>query len=120
MNYNQNNIFAKILRKEIPVDVVYEDTHTLAFYDIHPQAPLHILIIPKGSYTNYSDFITHASSQEIIGFFQTIQHLIQTFNLSSEGLRLITNQGPHGGQDVPHFHMHLLGGTFLGQMIQVS
>lgn len=118
MSYDTNNVFAKILRKEIPCNPVTETPHTLAFNDISPQAPIHILIIPKGAYITYDDFIKNASSEEILDFNQTIATLIRYKELEKTGYRLISNAGEHGLQEVPHFHMHLLAGRLLGGLLQ--
>jgi histidine triad (HIT) family protein len=118
MSYDTNNIFAKILRKEIPCNPVVETPHTLAFNDIAPQAPTHILIIPKDAYVTYGDFINNASPEEILDFNQTIATLIEQNGLNEAGYRIISNAGEHGGQEVPHFHVHLLGGRHLGNLLQ--
>lgn len=118
MSYDPNNIFAKILRQEIPCDKVYENDHVLAFNDIAPHAPTHILVIPKGAYTDASDFSEKASSTEKVAFMEAIGTI--TTELKTTGYRLIANTGLHGGQEVPHFHMHILGGKPLGPMLQKS
>ena len=115
--YDENNIFAKILRGEIPNDTVYEDAHVLAFNDINPQAPVHILIIPKGAYTDIADFSAHASAEEITAFYRALAQITQDKELIKNGFRSIANTGLNGGQEVPHFHMHILGGKALGAMI---
>lgn len=115
--YDPDNIFAKILRGEIPNNTVLENDHVLAFRDIAPQAPVHILVIPKGAYTSIDDFTAHASDSEIIAFNRALAKIIDTENLAEHGFRCIANTGMHGGQEVPHFHMHILGGKPLGKML---
>jgi len=122
MSYDDSNIFARILRGEIPNDTVAENEHALAFRDIRPQAPVHVLVIPKGAYVSYDDFAANASDAEIVGFHRLVAEVAQSEGLSlaqgSKGFRAITNAGAHGVQEVPHFHMHLLGGRPLGRMLQ--
>lgn len=115
--YDADNIFAKILRGEIPNHTVYEDEWALAFYDIAPQAPTHILIIPKGAYVSWDDFSVKAPADEITGFVRAIGHVARTHNLVSPGYRLLANIGADGGQEVPHLHVHLFGGKPLGVMV---
>ncbi len=115
--YDSNNIFAKILRGEIPCGKVYEDDHVLAFKDINPQAPVHILVIPKGAYVSISDFGAKASAAEIKVFFDAVSKIAAEQGLSEDGFRTITNTGANGGQEVPHFHLHILGGRRLGPML---
>lgn len=115
--YDPQNIFAKILREEIPCKKVHEDDFSLAFHDISPQAPLHILIIPKGPYTGFPHFMKRASPAEITGFFQAVEKVGKELGVEAGGYRLITNNGPDGGQEVPHFHVHLLAGKKLGPKI---
>ena len=117
MSYDPQNIFAKILRGEIPCTKVYENGSALAFKDIHPQAPTHILVIPKGPYVNYADFINSASNQEITEFHKAIAQVITETGLMIDGYRLISNTGPNGHQEVPHYHVHILGGADLGPML---
>jgi len=117
MAYDENNIFAKILRGEIPCDKVYEDEYVLAFNDIAPQAPVHVLVIPKGAYISIDDFGANASAQEVAGFFAAVSKIAAEQSLSENGFRSIANTGDHGGQEVPHFHLHLLGGEKLGSML---
>lgn len=114
LQYNLNNIFAKILRGEIPCKKVYESLHALAFEDVYPKAPVHVLIVPKGSYMNYSDFLSQAKEEEIIDFFKAVKMVAEKKNLLGQGYRLITNEGPDAHQEVHHFHVHLLGGVDLG------
>ena len=115
--YDDQNIFAKILRGEIPNNTAFENEYVLAFHDITPQAPLHILIIPKGAYIDIHDFSSHASPTEIAAFYQALSDLVEKHNLDKTGFRTISNAGVHGGQEVPHFHLHLLGGAQLGAII---
>ena len=115
--YDSNNIFAKILRGEIPNDTVYEDDHVLAFNDIAPQAPVHILVIPKGAYISIDDFGVNAGAEEIKAFYAAIASITKDKGLSGDGFRCIANTGINGGQEVPHFHMHILGGKKIGPMV---
>jgi diadenosine tetraphosphate (Ap4A) HIT family hydrolase len=116
-SYDQNNIFAKILRGEIPCNKVYEDEHVLAFHDIAPQAPVHILVIPKGAYVAVDDFGAQASAEEIQAFYRAVAHIVQEHGLMESGFRTIANTGLNGGQEVPHYHLHILGGKALGPML---
>lgn len=116
-SYDPNNVFAKILRGEIPCSKVYEDDYVLAFNDIAPQAPVHILVIPKGAYISLSDFGAKASAEEIKAFFDAVARIAEEKGLAGEGFRTITNTGLNGGQEVPHFHLHILGGRRLGPML---
>lgn len=115
--YDSNNIFARILRKEIPCTPVYEDEFVLAFRDIAPKAPTHILVIPKGAYLDITDFGARATAPEIEGFFRAVSRISAEHTLTQQGFRAIANTGLHGGQEVPHFHLHLLGGKSLGPML---
>ena len=119
--YDKENIFAKILRKEIPNDTVIETDLSLAFKDINPVAPIHVLIIPKGPYVNYDHFISNASNEEILDFNNTVKEVIKKFDLDPErngnGYRLIANTGLNGVQEVPHLHFHILGGKNMGFMV---
>jgi len=117
MTYDTNNVFAKILREEIPCKKVYEDNYILAFHDIMPKAPVHILVIPKGAYTTLNDFTKRAGSEEIATLFRVLGRLARENGLDKTGYRVISNNGNDGGQEVPHFHLHLLGGRNLGCMI---
>lgn len=121
MSYDDSNIFARILRGEIPNDTVAENEHALAFRDIRPQAPVHVLVIPKGRYVSYDDFAANASDAEIVGFTRLVAEVARAQGLTladgNRGFRAITNSGPHGVQEVPHFHMHLLGGRAMGRML---
>jgi diadenosine tetraphosphate (Ap4A) HIT family hydrolase len=115
--YDPDNIFAKILRGEIPCNKVYEDEHVLAFHDIAPQAPLHVLVIPKGAYVSWDDFSEHASESEIANFIRAVGKVARDLDLVDPGYRLLANVGENGGQEVPHLHVHLFGGKPLGRMI---
>ena len=121
MTYDDSNIFARMLRGEIPNDTVAENAHALAFRDIRPQAPVHILVIPRGRYVSYDDFAANASDDEIVGFNRLVAEVAQAEGLSladgGDGFRAITNAGAHGVQEVPHFHLHLLGGRPMGRMV---
>lgn len=120
-NYDTNNIFAKILRGEIPNTTVLETEHSLAFRDLHPQAPEHVLVIPKGPYVNYDHFATDASEPEIIDFTRAVAQVAQDLGLKPDGTgagyRLISNAGENGMQEVPHLHIHLLAGRKLGPIV---
>jgi histidine triad (HIT) family protein len=115
--YDDTNIFARILRGEIPCAKVYEDAHALAFHDINPQAPAHILVIPKGPYVSWDDFSAKASTEEIAGFVRAVGHVARASGFVEPGYRLLANTGPNGGQEVPHLHVHLFGGGPLGPML---
>jgi len=117
MTYDPTNIFAKIIRGEIPCKKIYEDDFALAFYDISPQAPIHALVIPKGAYINQQDFAATASEAEIVGFTRAVGSVAKEIGLPDGGYRAITNCGLNGGQEVPHYHVHLLGGRALGRMV---
>ncbi len=115
--YDSQNIFAKILRGEIPNRTVYEDEWALAFHDINPQAPLHVLVIPKGAYVSWDDFSARASSEEIAGFVRAVGHVARQAGLVEPGYRLLANIGGHGHQEVPHLHVHVFAGRPLGPML---
>jgi len=115
--YDEQNIFAKILRGEIPCNKVDECDHSLSFHDIQPQAPVHILVIPKGAYVNFTDFSENASIEEQAAFLAAIGRVAKMVGVEEDGYRLIANTGTHGHQDVPHLHMHILGGQPLGRMM---
>lgn len=117
MSYDPSNIFAKILRGEIPSKPVYQSDHVLAFPDISPRAPVHILIIPKGAYVSAQDFSQNASPAEKIAFIDAIGAIAAEQGVAETGYRLIANTGAHGHQEVPHFHLHLIGGRALGSML---
>ena len=116
-NYDENNIFAKILKSEIDCKKINENDYALAFLDINPQAPIHILIIPKNPYVNMYDFNKNASSTEIISFWELVNSIIDDQGIKNNGFRVISNSGKDGNQDVSHFHLHILGGKNLGRMI---
>lgn len=115
--YDDQNIFAKILRGEIPNKTVLETEHALAFHDIAPQAPIHVLVIPKGPYVCYDHFAQDASDAEIIGFTRAVGEVCKMMGVEENGFRLIANAGEHGVQEVPHLHVHILGGRNLGRML---
>jgi len=117
MAYDDQNIFAKILRGEIPCEEVYRDEYALAFKDIAPQAPVHILVIPTGQYVDIADFGLHASEAEISGFYKAVAYAAAEAGITGDGFRSIANTGVYGGQEVPHFHVHLLGGKPIGRMV---
>lgn len=117
MSYDTNNIFARILRGEIPCNKVFENEYALAFNDIHPQAPVHILVIPKGSYVSMTDFAQKATPAEQAGFMAAIGAIVAEKKLDEAGYRTIANAGVNGGQEVPHFHIHILAGKRLGRML---
>lgn len=117
MPYDDQNIFAKIIRGEIPCNKVYEDEHVLAFRDIAPQAKIHVLVIPKGAYIDLEDFSAKATADEITAFHRAIAKIVGDENLSQYGFRAIANAGEYGGQEVPHYHLHLVGGEKLGAML---
>jgi diadenosine tetraphosphate (Ap4A) HIT family hydrolase len=115
--YDDQNIFAKILRGEIPNRTVYEDEFALAFHDINPQAPVHILVIPKGRYVSWDDFTARAPDTEIAGFVRAIGKVARDAGLVAPGYRLLANIGQHGHQEVPHLHAHIFGGRQFGAML---
>ena len=117
MTYDANNIFARILRGEIPSNRVYEDEHVLAFNDINPLAPTHILVIPKGAYVSWDDFSERASDAEIAGLTRAVGRIAREAGLVEPGYRVLANVGPHSGQEVPHLHVHIFGGRPLGPML---
>jgi diadenosine tetraphosphate (Ap4A) HIT family hydrolase len=116
--YDPNNIFARILRGEIPCKKVYEDADTLAFHDIHPQAKVHVLVIPKGAYVSMEDFSQRASEREIVALLRAVGKVARDLGLAGSGYRILANHGPHSHQEVPHLHVHIFGGQRLGRMIQ--
>jgi len=118
MSYDPSNIFAKILRGEIPCKKVYEDDFALAFHDIHPQAPTHILVIPKGPYVSCEDFVNSAGDEQIIGFYRAVGKVINEADIVATGYRIISNAGVNAHQEVPHYHVHILGGRDLGKMLE--
>jgi diadenosine tetraphosphate (Ap4A) HIT family hydrolase len=117
MTYNLNNIFARMIEGKMPCNKVYEDNSILAFHDIHPQAPIHVLAIPKGPYKDAYSFFHQAPDDLILGFQRGIAVVISKLEIVEKGLRIVANQGVHGGQEVPHYHVHILGGKALGPMI---
>jgi histidine triad (HIT) family protein len=119
-DYDEQNIFARILRGEIPNKTALETEHTLAFHDIHPQAPVHVIVIPKGAYVTYDDFAANASDAEIADFTRVVGRLCAELGVAPDGgagYRLIANAGADGGQEVPHMHLHIVGGGRLGRML---
>jgi histidine triad (HIT) family protein len=116
--YDPNNVFARILRGEIPCKKVYEDADTLAFHDIHPQAKVHVLVIPKGAYVSMEDFSRRASEREIAAFVRAVGKVARDLGLVETGYRILANHGPDSHQEVPHLHVHIFGGQRLGRMIQ--
>lgn len=120
MAYDSQNIFAKILKGQIPCRKVLENEWGLAFHDIAPKAPLHVLLIPKGPYENAQDFYKNATAQEIVGFYRFADSVIDHLEVREGGYRLLSNCGLNGGQEVPHFHIHLFAGRPLGPMLAQS
>jgi diadenosine tetraphosphate (Ap4A) HIT family hydrolase len=118
--YDDDNIFARILRGELPAKKVYEDAHVLAFHDINPQAPVHILVIPKGRYVSWDDFSARAPEAEIAGFIRAVGHIAREAGLVEPGYRLHANVGPDGHQEVAHLHVHIFGGRPLGPMLAAA
>ena len=118
MAYDRNNVFARILRGELPCRKVYEDEHVLAFHDIHPQAPTHIVLIPKGEYVSADDFSETASEAELAAFLRAIARIARQEGVTDGGYRILANHGEAAHQDVPHFHLHLVGGRDLGPMLR--
>ena len=117
MTYVSENIFAKILREEIPCDKVYEDDFALAFNDINPQAPVHVLVIPKGEYVSMADFTATAPAELIAGFFRAVGQVARDLELEQPGYRILANAGDNAHQEVPHLHIHIFGGKKLGPML---
>ena len=121
MAYDDQNIFAKILRGEIPCNKIYEDDFVLSFHDINPQKKIHALVIPKGKYVDFDDFSMNASSEEMVGLLKGINIVAKKLEISIDkglGYRTLTNIGNHGGQEVPHLHFHLFGGEKVGKMVE--
>ena len=117
--YDPTNIFARILRGEIPNKTVMESTHTLAFHDINPSAPVHVLVVPKGPYVTLDHFAAKASAEEIVDFHRTLAAICAKLGLTpGDGYRAITNAGSHGMQEVPHYHVHLIAGRVLGRLVE--
>ena len=121
MSYDKNNIFAKILRKEIPCNKIFENDHVLSFHDINPQKKIHALVIPKGEYIDLDDFNNRASDQEIVALSKAITEVSKMLGISTDtgkGYRALTNLSEDGGQEVPHLHFHLFGGEKVGKMVE--
>ena len=121
MNYDKNNIFAKILREEIPCKKIYEDEYILSFHDVNPQKKIHALVISKGEYVNLDDFSSNATEKEIVGLTKGIAEVAKKLGVSEVvkggGYRSLVNVGTHGGQEVPHLHFHIFGGEKVGKMV---
>ena len=115
--YDDSNIFARILRGEIPSKRVFEDEFALAFHDINPQAPVHVLVIPRGPYVSWADFSARASDAEIAGFVRAVGQVARDLGLEEPGYRLLANAGVHAHQEVPHLHVHIFGGRQMGAML---
>ena len=115
--YDDSNIFARILRGEVPCERIHEDEHALAFRDINPLSPTHVLVIPKGAYVSWDDFSAHAADAEIAGFVRAVGKIARAAGLVEPGYRLLANVGGHAGQEVPHLHVHIFGGRALGPML---
>ena len=115
--YDSNNIFARILRGEIPSQKLFENEFALAFHDINPQAPVHVLVIPKTPYVSLADFTATARPEDIAGFFRAVGTVAKQLDLETQGYRILANMGGHGHQEVPHFHVHIFGGRPLGPML---
>lgn len=117
MAYDTDNIFARILRGEIPADTVYEDDYALAFHDINKQAPVHVLVIPKGEYVSMADFTANAPDELVTGFFRAVGTVARKMGLEEDGYRILANAGANAHQEVPHLHVHIFGGRKLGPML---
>jgi len=117
MKYDTNNIFAKIISGDLPCDKIYEDEHVIAFHDINPKAPIHALVLPKGQYISFDDFSAKGSTDEISAFFRTVGKIARDLGVDKDGYRLIANHKTSAGQEVDHFHIHIIGGRPLGPMI---
>jgi diadenosine tetraphosphate (Ap4A) HIT family hydrolase len=120
MSYDTNNIFARILRGEIPCKKIYEDAHVLAFHDINPQAPTHVLVIPKGAYVSFDDFSSNAPDAEIAAFVRAAGQVARDLGVAESGYRILANHGVDAHQEVPHFHLHIFAGRKLGLMINAA
>ncbi len=118
MAYDRNNVFARILRGELPCNRVYEDEHALAFHDINPLAPVHVLVIPKGEYVSMDDFTAKASDAEIAGFFRAVGEVARRLGVAESGYRFLANNGPDANQEVAHLHVHIFAGAPLGRMLK--
>ncbi len=117
MAYDRNNVFARVLRGELPCRKVFENDDVLAFHDINPQAPVHVLVIPKGEYVSLDDFTAAATPAEIAGFFAAVGAIARQLGLAADGYRILANHGVNSHQEVPHFHVHIFGGRKLGRML---
>ncbi|MBM3518849.1 MAG: histidine triad nucleotide-binding protein [Alphaproteobacteria bacterium] len=117
MSYDRTNVFARILRGELPCKRVYEDDYALAFHDINPQAPTHVLVIPKGEFVSLDDFSANAPSKMIAGFVRALGTVARTLGVVESGFRILANHGRNANQEVPHFHVHIFGGRALGPML---
>ncbi len=115
--YDQNNVFAKIIRKEIPCQQVYEDEGVFAFHDANPAAPVHVLVLPKGEYISFDDFTLNAGAEAVGNFFATVRKIAHSFGVEKTGYRLVMNHGADASQTVHHFHVHILGGRSLGGLL---
>ncbi len=115
--YNEENIFAKIINGEMPANKVYEDDNILAFHDIAPVAPVHVIVVPKGKYVDYEEFVTNAEAGEVKDFFVKVKEIAESLGVSEEGYRVITNKGEPAGQTVFHFHIHIIGGKKIEGLI---
>jgi diadenosine tetraphosphate (Ap4A) HIT family hydrolase len=118
MAYDPNNIFAKVLRGEIPCKKVLETKHSLAFHDIRPQTPVHVLVIPKGAYVSMDDFSEKASDAEIVDFTRAVGKVARDAGVAATGYRMLSNHGADANQEVPHFHVHVFGGRRIGRMVE--
>jgi len=117
MSYDKNNIFAKIIRGDLPAQKIYEDENILAFNDISKASPVHVLVVPKGEYVDFNDFVSRANPEIVVDFFKKISQIAKELNVVVDGFRLITNNGSNAHQTVKHFHVHLLAGKKLGPLI---
>lgn len=115
--YDEQNVFARILRGEIPAQIVYDDEWCVAFRDISPAAPAHVLVIPRGKYRNFAEFVKLGEEEEVAGFFDSVRHIAKELGVEESGYRLVMNTGPDANQTVHHFHVHILGGKPLGPMV---
>ncbi|HXQ53257.1 MAG TPA: histidine triad nucleotide-binding protein [Stellaceae bacterium] len=118
MDYDRNNVFARILRGEIPCKKVFEDDHVLAFHDINPQAPVHVLVIPKGAYVSFDDFSAKAAPAEVVALVRAVGAIARSLGLADPGYRILANHGRDSHQEVPHFHIHIFAGRPLGRMLE--
>ena len=120
MTYDRNNVFAKIIRGEIPAEKIYEDEKILAFHDISKASPIHALVIPKGEYKNFSDFVNSAEALDVANFFKKVSEIAELLKADKNGFRIISNIGFDANQTVPHFHVHILAGKSLGPLISTD